>query len=93
MSRARQEAGFSLIELLVATCVFLVITSIVATALRQITHSQSTVWNRTQMHSGLRGATELLQQEVGQAGRAAPPHRIVTSRTSQVKSTPPASAL
>jgi prepilin-type N-terminal cleavage/methylation domain-containing protein len=80
MSRARQEAGFSLIELLVATCVFLVITSIVATALRQITDSQSTVWNRTQMHSGLRGATELLQQEVGQAGRTATPQPIVTSQ-------------
>jgi type II secretory pathway pseudopilin PulG len=72
MRRTSQEAGFSLVELLVATCVFLVITGVVATALRQITNSQSTIWNRTQMHSGLRGATELLQQEIGQAGRAAP---------------------
>jgi prepilin-type N-terminal cleavage/methylation domain-containing protein len=73
MWRASQNDGFSLLELLVATCIFLVITSIVATALRQITHSQSTIWNRTQMHSGLRGATELLQQEVGQAGLTAAP--------------------
>jgi len=80
MIRVRQEAGFSLIELLVATCVFLVITSIVATALRQITNSQATIWNRTQMHSGLRGATELLQQEVGQAGLVGtPPPGIVTA--------------
>jgi type II secretory pathway pseudopilin PulG len=84
MSRARQETGFSLIELLVATCVFLVITSIVATALRQITNSQATIWNRTQMHSGLRGATELLQQEVGQAGLVAtPPPGIVTGAAIQ----------
>jgi prepilin-type N-terminal cleavage/methylation domain-containing protein len=84
MSRARQEDGFSLIELLVATCVFLVITSIVATALRQITNSQATIWNRTQMHSGLRGATELLQQEVGQAGLVAtPPPGIVTGAAIQ----------
>jgi len=70
MSRpSSSESGFSLIELLVATCIFLVITGIVASALKQITQSQSTVWNRTQMHSGVRGATELLQQEVGQAGR------------------------
>ena len=70
MSRpSSPESGFSLIELLVATCIFLVITGIVASALKQITQSQSTVWNRTQMHSGVRGATELLQQEVGQAGR------------------------
>ena len=79
MRRASQQAGFSLVELLVATCVFLVITSIVATALRQVTQSQATVWNRTQMHSGLRGATELLQQEVGQAGRTSTPNWIVTA--------------
>ncbi len=62
-----------MIELLVATCIFLVISSIVASALKQITQSQATIWNRTQMHSGVRGATELLQQEVGQAGRFATP--------------------
>jgi type II secretory pathway pseudopilin PulG len=71
MARTSTESGFSLVELMVATCVFLVITSIVATALRQITNSQTTIWNRTQMHSGVRGATELMQQEVGQAGRVA----------------------
>jgi len=31
------------------------------------------MWNRTQMHSGVRGAIELLQQEVGQAGLVALP--------------------
>ena len=34
-----------------------------------MTTAQKTIWNRTEMHSGIRGATELLQQEVGQAGR------------------------
>ena len=67
-----------MIELLVATAIFLGITAIVASALKQITQSQTTVWNRTQMHSGVRGATELLQQEVGQAGRAATPTTILT---------------
>jgi type II secretory pathway pseudopilin PulG len=79
MRRGSPEAGFSLVELLVATCVFLVITGIVASALRQITNSQATIWNRTQMHSGLRGATELLQQEIGQAGRVSTPGPIVTN--------------
>jgi len=46
--------------------------------LKQITQSQTTIWNRTQMHSGVRGATELLQQEVGQAGRVASPAGITT---------------
>jgi hypothetical protein len=30
---------------------------------------QQTIWNRTEMHSEIRGATELMQQEIGQAGR------------------------
>jgi prepilin-type N-terminal cleavage/methylation domain-containing protein len=67
--KVRSESGFSLIELLVATGLLLVVSSIVTTALMQMTGSQKTIWNRTEMHSGIRGATELLQQEVGQAGR------------------------
>jgi hypothetical protein len=38
-----------------------------------MTSSQQTIWNRTAMHSGVRSATELLQQEVGQAGRVTLP--------------------
>ncbi len=65
----RDESGFSLIEVLVAMMLLLAVSSIATTALMQMTNSQMTIWNRTQMHSGIRGATELLQQEVGQAGR------------------------
>src|SRR3954452_23956319 len=72
-SRIRSEAGFTLAELLVATGLLLVVSSIVTQALLQITRQQQTVWNRTEMHSGIRGATELLQQEVGQAGRVTLP--------------------
>jgi prepilin-type N-terminal cleavage/methylation domain-containing protein len=64
-----RESGFSLLELLMAMALLLVVSGIATTALMQMTTSQSTIWNRTQMHSGIRGATELLQQEVGQAGR------------------------
>jgi prepilin-type N-terminal cleavage/methylation domain-containing protein len=67
------ERGFSLIELLVSTLILLVIMGTVMTALRQQTQQQQTIWNRTQMHSGVRGATELMQQEIGQAGRVATP--------------------
>src|SRR6185295_10991037 len=65
----QSEDGFTLPELLVATGILLVVSSIVTNALLQMTNQQQTIWNRTEMHSGVRGATELLQQEVGQAGR------------------------
>src|SRR5438034_9731182 len=43
-----------------------------------MTKSQTTIWNRTEMHSGVRGATELLQQEVGQAGRVSVPGTVAS---------------
>jgi prepilin-type N-terminal cleavage/methylation domain-containing protein len=63
------ESGFSMIELLVATALLLIVSATVVNALIQMSNSQRTIANRTEMHSGIRGATELLQQEVGQAGR------------------------
>ena len=62
------EAGFSLPEALISFVLMLTVTSIVATGLIRMTEAQGTIWNRTEMHSSVRGATELLQQEVGQAG-------------------------
>ena len=76
MTRTHSESGFSLVELLVATGLLLLVSSIVTTALLQMTQSQTTIWNRTEMHSGIRGATELLQQEVGQAGRITLPTAV-----------------
>jgi prepilin-type N-terminal cleavage/methylation domain-containing protein len=73
INRLRSEDGFTLAEMLIATALLLVISSIVTSALVQMTNHQQTIWNRTEMHSGVRGATELLQQEVGQAGRIALP--------------------
>ena len=71
--RTRSEAGFSLPELLIATTILLIISSAVTSGLLQMTSTQKTIANRTEMHSGVRSATELLQQEVGQAGRIALP--------------------
>ena len=62
-----------MIELLVATALLLLVSGLVTSALLQVTRTQTTIWNRTEMHSGVRGATELLQQEVGQAGRVTLP--------------------
>jgi len=72
-SGLRKQGGFSLPELLVAVTILLIISSAVTSGLLQVTSSQKTIWNRTQLHAGVRSATELLQQEVGQAGRIALP--------------------
>jgi type II secretory pathway pseudopilin PulG len=74
--RLDSESGFSLAELLVATLLLLIVSSIVTNALLQMSKHQQTIWNRTEMHSGVRGATELLQQEVGQAGRITLPGTV-----------------
>jgi len=74
--RLASEAGFSLPELLIATGVMLIISATATSGLLQLTHSQQTIWNRTEMHSGVRSATELLQQEIGQAGRIALPNTL-----------------
>ncbi len=76
MMRGRQatssQAGFSMLELAVAMGIMLVVTGAGMSAILRVINSQQTIWNRTEMHSGVRSATELLQQEVGQAGRVAP---------------------
>jgi len=72
----QDERGFSLIELLVAMLIMLIISGAATAALLKMTSTQATIWNRTQMHSGIRGATEVLQQEVGQAGRVALPSAV-----------------
>lgn len=73
MRKISSQSGFSLAEMLVAMAIMLMISGAAMSALLRLTSAQATIWNRTQMHSGIRGATEVLQQEVGQAGRIALP--------------------
>jgi len=73
----RSESGFSFAELLVATAILLIVSSTVTSGLLQLSTAQRTITNRTDMHSGVRSATELLQQEVGQAGRVSLPGSTV----------------
>lgn len=71
------SAGFSLSETLIALALMLTVAGIVTTGLISMTQAQGTIWNRTEMHSAVRSATELLQQEVGQAGFVALPAPVV----------------
>jgi prepilin-type N-terminal cleavage/methylation domain-containing protein len=73
MHHAHTEDGFTLPELIVTMAIMLIVAGAATSALLKMGTTQATIWNRTQMHSGIRGATEVLQQEVGQAGRVSLP--------------------
>ena len=73
-----RQSGFSLLELMTALGLLLLISGIVMTALKQMMMTQGTLSNRTEMHSGVRSATEVLQQEIGQAGKISLPAPPVT---------------
>ena len=71
-------SGFSLLEMLISMVILLGVTAVVMSGLLQTTNTEGTVQNRTEMHASVRSATELLQQEIGQAGRVALPTLQVT---------------
>ena len=75
----RRDAGFSLPELLVSLLVLSVIVGTVTQLSMTMSNGQRTMWNRTQMHSSVRGAISLLQQEVGQAGLIVLPAPVTLS--------------
>jgi prepilin-type N-terminal cleavage/methylation domain-containing protein len=79
LATVRREHGFSMPELLVATGLLLVISSAVTSGLLQLSHTQRRISQRVDMHAGVRSATEILQQEVGQAGRVSLPGTAVLS--------------
>src|SRR5579859_4091958 len=65
----KKQFGFSMLETMVSLAVLFVVGSIVMSGMGQLLRTQGSVANRTEMHSNVRSATELLQQEIGQAGR------------------------
>lgn len=71
--RRRSDAGFTLIELMVSVLVLMVVSGVVLQGMLGLGRVNDVVANRTEMHAGVRNATELLQQEVGQAGRVSLP--------------------
>src|SRR2546430_15488819 len=87
MNRTKKfQAGFSLLETMVAMAVLLGVGAIVMYGTIRMMNTQGTITNRTEMHSSVRSATELLQQEIGQAGRIAPPLNV--AGTAPEKNTP-----
>jgi prepilin-type N-terminal cleavage/methylation domain-containing protein len=68
-----KQRGFSLIELMLALAILVSVSGVVLSGIIQMSYTQGMITNRTQMHASVRNATELLQQEIGQAGRATLP--------------------
>src|SRR5215475_1752596 len=66
--RRRLQAGFTLLETMVALTILLGVAAIVMMGLTRLIRVQGTIANRTDMHTSVRSATELLEQEIGQAG-------------------------
>ena len=63
------ESGFTLVEVMVTTGILMTVSAVVMNGVLSMTQLNTTVTNRAQMFAGVRNATALLQQEVGQAGR------------------------
>lgn len=75
------QAGFSLVELLVTMVILLAVMSVIMSAVVQTARTEGTIANRTEMHASVRSATELLQQEIGQAGRITLPVTVALTGT------------
>jgi prepilin-type N-terminal cleavage/methylation domain-containing protein len=66
---SRTQTGFSLIELLITLAVMLTVSAVVLSLTYDMTVRQASVANRSDMHSSVRSVTQMLQQELTQAGR------------------------
>jgi prepilin-type N-terminal cleavage/methylation domain-containing protein len=80
-------AGFSFIELMISMTILLVVSAVVLGGVASMTKTNGTINNRVQMHASVRSATELLQQEIGQAGRVSLPTGSVTLSAAVTAST------
>jgi prepilin-type N-terminal cleavage/methylation domain-containing protein len=72
----KSERGYTLIELMISVGILTLVSGTVLDGVFRLTKTSQTVSNRTEMHSAVRNATELLQQEIGQAGRIALPNTV-----------------
>ena len=69
----KEQTGFTLLETMVSLVVLLAVSAIVMDGMNQMMKTQGTVANRTEMHTSVRDATEVLEQEIGQAGKISLP--------------------
>lgn len=75
--RSGPQRGFSLLETMVSLVVLLAVSGIVMSGMVSLTGTQGTIANRTEMHTSVRNVTELLEQEIGQAGKISLPNPAI----------------
>jgi type II secretory pathway pseudopilin PulG len=81
------EQGISIIESMISIAILMVVCGTVMQGVLALTDTSRMVSNRTDMHSGVRNATELLTQEIGQAGRIALPGLVTLTGAAPMGST------
>ncbi len=69
----KRDGGFTLIELMITLTILLTVSAIVLSLMFRMSMSQSSVATRTDMHASVRSVTEVMQQEISQAGRVTIP--------------------
>lgn len=75
----RNDAGFTLIELMVSVGILMTVSALMMRGTLDMTNLNRKQSNLSEMHAGIRNATALLQQEVGQAGRLAFPAPVTVA--------------
>jgi hypothetical protein len=78
------QAGLSILELMTALALLLIVSASIMGSLLGMMKVQAQVSNRTEMHSSVRSATELLEQEISQAGRITLPAAVYLTNSTGV---------
>lgn len=78
------SAGMSILELMAALGLLLIVSGSIMAAMLGMMKNQAQVQNRTEMHSSVRGATELIEQEITQAGRVVLPSTVTLTTATAV---------
>ena len=81
------DAGFTLMEMMVTVVIFMIVSGAVMKGVFDLTGVHNVIINRTDMHNGVRNATELLTQEIGQAGRVSLPAPVTLNAATAVNDT------